>query len=109
MVRLMATPAASGRVVNIGNDTEETLIEDLAGLVLREAGFAPRLERVAAPAGSVARRCPDIGRLRELTGFVPKVSLEAGRRDSFAWSRLLPEARHGVRRPRPRRPIVLAL
>ena len=92
MVRLMATPAASGRVVNIGNDTEETLIEDLAGLVLREAGFAPRLERVAAPAGSVARRCPDIGRLRELTGFVPKVSLEAGVRETFAWYRLRHEA-----------------
>jgi UDP-glucose 4-epimerase/UDP-glucuronate decarboxylase len=92
MVRLVATPAASGRIVNIGNDTEETLIEDLAGLVLREAGFAPRLERVAAPAGSVARRCPDIGRLRELTGFVPKVSLEAGVRETFAWYRLRHES-----------------
>jgi len=47
---------------------------------------------VAAPAGSVARRCPDIGRLRELTGFVPKVSLEAGVRETFAWYRLRHEA-----------------
>jgi UDP-glucose 4-epimerase/UDP-glucuronate decarboxylase len=97
MVRLMATPVASGRVVNIGNDTEETRIEDLASLVLREAGFAPRLERVAAPAGSVARRCPDIGRLRELTGFVPKVSLEAGVRETFAWYRLRHESEAGSR------------
>jgi UDP-glucose 4-epimerase/UDP-glucuronate decarboxylase len=85
MLRLVTTPAASGQVVNIGNDGEETRIEDLASLVLREAGFEPRLERVAAPAGSVARRCPDIGRLRELTGFVPKVSLEAGVHETFAW------------------------
>jgi UDP-glucose 4-epimerase/UDP-glucuronate decarboxylase len=92
MVRLMTTPAASGRVVNIGNDTEETRIEDLASLVLREAGFAPSLERVPAPAGSVARRCPDIGRLRGLTGFVPKVSLEAGVRETFAWYRLRHES-----------------
>ena len=55
--------------------------------MLREARFAPTLERVPAPAGSVARRCPDIGRLRALTGFVPKVSLEAGVRDTLAWYR----------------------
>ena len=40
-----------------------------------------------APAGSVARRCPDIGRLRALTGFAPKVSLEAGVAETFAWYR----------------------
>ena len=82
-----ATEAAWGQIVNIGNDSEETVIEDLARLVLREAGLAPALERVPAPPGSVARRCPDIGRLRALTGFVPKVSIETGVRDTFAWYR----------------------
>jgi UDP-glucuronate decarboxylase len=87
LVRLTATQTAWGQIVNIGNDTEETLIEDLVRLVLKEAHFEPRLERIPAPAGSVARRCPDIGRLRALTGFVPKVSLEAGVRDTLAWYR----------------------
>ena len=87
MLRIMGLEAAWGQVINIGNDTEETRIEDLARLVLREAGFEPQLDRVPAPAGSVARRCPDIGRLRALTGFVPKVSLEAGVRETFAWYR----------------------
>src|SRR2546430_9018274 len=32
-----------------------------------------------APAESVARRCPDLTKLRALTGYVPKVGLEAGR------------------------------
>ncbi len=97
MLRLMTTPAASGQVVNIGNDTEETRIEDLVGLVLKEAGFEPKVDRVPAPAGSVARRCPDIGRLRSLTGFVPKVSLEAGVRETFGWYR---ERHQGNARPR---------
>jgi UDP-glucose 4-epimerase/UDP-glucuronate decarboxylase len=35
----------------------------------------------------VARRCPDIARLRALTGFAPKVSLEAGVAETFAWYR----------------------
>src|SRR5439155_88759 len=58
MVRLVATPAAWGRVVNVGNDTEETRIADLLALVLRLADFAPRVDRRPAPAGSVDRRCP---------------------------------------------------
>ena len=87
MLRIMGLEAAWGQIVNIGNDTEETRIEDLARLVLREAGFEPQLDRVPAPAGSVARRCPDIGRLRALTGFVPKVSLEAGVRETYTWYR----------------------
>jgi nucleoside-diphosphate-sugar epimerase len=87
ILRLVATEAARGQIVHIGNDNEETVIEDLARLVLREARIAPVLDRVPAPAGSVARRCPDITRLRELTGFVPKVSIEAGVRDTFAWYR----------------------
>jgi UDP-glucose 4-epimerase/UDP-glucuronate decarboxylase len=86
-VRLVGTEAAAGRIVNIGNDTEETVIEDLAALVLRCAGHRPTLERVPAPAGSVDRRCPDLTRLRELTGFAPKVALESGVAETFTWYR----------------------
>ncbi|HZP37426.1 MAG TPA: NAD-dependent epimerase/dehydratase family protein [Methylomirabilota bacterium] len=87
MTRLMATEAAWGQVVNIGNDAEETAIADLVALVLRTARFAPSIEARPAPAGSVPRRCPDIGRLRALTGFAPKVGLEAGVGETFDWYR----------------------
>jgi UDP-glucose 4-epimerase/UDP-glucuronate decarboxylase len=87
VVRLMAAPAAAGQVINVGNDAEETRIHDLVALVLRIAGFRPRIEGLPAPAGSVARRCPDITRLRTLTGFVPKVPLETGVAETFAWYR----------------------
>jgi len=86
VTRLMATPTAWGSIVNIGNDTE-TRIEDLAELVLRAADFRPRLECLPAPAGSVPRRCPDLTRLRRLTGFDPKVSLEDGVRETVTWYR----------------------
>ncbi|MFI6328729.1 NAD-dependent epimerase/dehydratase family protein [Micromonospora chersina] len=87
VVRLMDTPAAAGGVVHIGNDAEETNIGDLAKLVLRVAEFDPRLDPVPAPAGAVARRCPDLSRLRALTGYEPVVSLEEGVRRTFAWYR----------------------
>jgi UDP-glucose 4-epimerase/UDP-glucuronate decarboxylase len=97
MLRLTAAEPAWGRIVNIGNDSEETLIEDLACLVLKEARFEPALDRAPAPPGSVARRCPDIGRLRALTGFVPKVPIDAGVRDTFAWYRDWREHEGGAR------------
>ena len=87
MVRLMGARAAHGRVVNIGNDAEETVIADLARLVLDIAGVSPRLEMQPAPPGSVARRCPDLGLLRELTGFKATVALADGVRETFAWYR----------------------
>jgi UDP-glucuronate decarboxylase len=87
LVRLTATEAAWGKVVNVGNDAEETRVDHLARLILRMARFEPAIDSRPAPAGSVARRCPDIGRLRALTGFAPKVALEAGVTDTFAWYR----------------------
>ena len=87
MTRLMEAPKAAGQIVNIGNDAEEVPVERLVGVVLRIAGFAPAIERRPAPAGSPSRRCPDISRLRALTGFAPKVDLESGVRLTFAWYR----------------------
>ena len=86
-LRLTTTDAAAGQVVNIGNDSDETVIEDLAALVCRRAGYAPALERLPAPAGSPERRCPDLTRLHALTGVTPKVSLETGVAETLDWYR----------------------
>jgi len=86
-LRLATTESAAGHVVNIGNDSDETVIEDLAVLVCRRAGYAPALERRSAPVGSPERRCPDLTRLHALTGLTPKVSLEAGVAETLDWYR----------------------
>jgi UDP-glucose 4-epimerase/UDP-glucuronate decarboxylase len=87
MCRLMATDAASGQLVHIGDDTAETNIGDLAKLVLTVVGLSPQLDARPAPPGSVARRCPDLTKLRELTGYEPRVPLEEGVRLTYAWYR----------------------
>jgi UDP-glucose 4-epimerase/UDP-glucuronate decarboxylase len=87
MLRLMATPEAAGQIVHIGDDTQETNIADLAKLVLRLTVADATLEPLPAPPGSVARRCPDLTRLRALTGFAPAVSLDEGVRQTIAWYR----------------------
>lgn len=85
MLALMDTPEAAGQIVHIGDDTEETNIGDLAKLVLRIAGRNPVVRELPAPAGSVARRCPDLTLLRALTGYEPRVPLEEGVRRTYAW------------------------
>jgi UDP-glucuronate decarboxylase len=93
ITRLAATEHARGQIVNVGNDTEETRVADLLTLILKIAKFSPRLDPAPAPPGSVERRCPDLTRLRALTGFTPKISLEHGVRETFDWYRARREGR----------------
>jgi nucleoside-diphosphate-sugar epimerase len=86
IVRLMGTDDAVGEIVHIGSDTE-TIIADLAKLVLRLADFTPDLQVLPAPPGAVPRRVPDLTKLRALTGYEPRVPLEEGVRRTFAWYR----------------------
>jgi UDP-glucuronate decarboxylase len=85
MVRLMDSEATG--IVHLGNDREETTMGDLAKLVLRTAGINPTINPAPAPPGAVARRCPDLARLRALTGYEPAVPLEEGVRRTFDWYR----------------------
>ncbi|ALG06742.1 NAD-dependent epimerase/dehydratase family protein [Kibdelosporangium phytohabitans] len=83
---LLSMDKVTGEIVHIGND-EETNIGDLTKLVLRIADHDPVLDVESAPAGSVARRCPDLTKLRALTGYEPAVPLEEGVRRTFEWYR----------------------
>ena len=85
MVRLMRTAAAAGQIVHIGDDTATTRIGDLAALVCRLAGVPPAFQTLPAPPGAVGRRCPDLDKLRRLTGYLPSVPLEAGVRRTLEW------------------------
>jgi nucleoside-diphosphate-sugar epimerase len=70
-------------VYNIGTDTE-VAIADVARLVAR--AFGREIDLVPGPVqpGSVARRSPDITKLRAL-GFSPRTPLDAGIAATVAW------------------------
>lgn len=87
MRRVMGASGREPRIVHIGNDLEETRIGDLAQRILALADHDPVIQPAPAPPGSVPRRCPDIGLLRRLTGFEPRVSLADGLAETFAWYR----------------------
>ena len=80
LIGLMAEPRATGHVVNIGS-TEEVSIKELAMLVKEMTGSESDIEYVTYEKAygpgfeDMKRRCPDIGKIKELIGFQPSVDL----------------------------------
>ncbi len=80
VVRLMETPAAVGRVFNIGSD-QPVSIRELAREVIQRVDprvslkFLPYAEAYGADFEDVRRRVPDLTRLEQTLGFKPRLSL----------------------------------
>ena len=80
LMGLMAEPSALGQVVNVGS-TEEVTIKELALLVKEMTGSESDIEYISYDKAygpgfeDMKRRCPDITRIEELSGFQPKVNL----------------------------------
>ncbi|MBV9881494.1 MAG: SDR family oxidoreductase, partial [Sphingomonadaceae bacterium] len=84
LLRLMASDAAIGMPVNLGNPTELT-VSDLVRRVLAATGSRSRIVHLALPEDDPRRRRPDIGRARELLGWRPRVALQEGLEATIAW------------------------
>jgi UDP-glucose 4-epimerase len=80
VLKLVATPAAIGEVVNVGN-TGEISMEDLARMVKQRTGSASEIVHIpyeqAYEAGfeDMPRRVPALGKLKRLTGYTPTTPL----------------------------------
>lgn len=77
LVRFATRPALGGRVINLGNPDEHTVLQ-LAETIARVAGVALRVEQRPRPPDDPSRRRPDIALARELLGWQPVTPLDAG-------------------------------
>jgi UDP-glucose 4-epimerase len=68
---------ASGRVMNVGGGSQHSL-NQLIEMIREHTGGASAVEYGDARPGDVRASLADLGRLRELTGFKPRVSLLEG-------------------------------
>lgn len=91
-VRVAEAPARDEQLVHVGNPHEEIRIVDLARLVMELMGAHAELRERGSRSGSVSRRCPDITRLKALTGFEPAVNLREGLARTVAWYANAPDA-----------------
>jgi UDP-glucose 4-epimerase/UDP-glucuronate decarboxylase len=86
-IAAMRSPAAVGRTFNVGSDTSEVSIAELARLILERAGRATDITPAPAVNDPILRRCPDISAARRLLGYEPKVSLAEGLDLTLPWYR----------------------
>ena len=81
LVRLMDTPAAVGRTFNLGGD-EEISINDLAKKVIALCGSKSTVQHVSYEEAyghkfeDMARRVPNLDRIRSAIGFAPRQNLD---------------------------------
>lgn len=84
-IKVMETKKTNNQIVHIGDSREEISIQDLAEKLFKVAGETPSLKIEEEVKGSVQRRCPDTSKLKNLTGFEAKVSLEQGLKQTWDW------------------------
>lgn len=84
-IGLSALPGSEPIVANIGDDSREIQILDLARLLFTLAGIDPRVLILDPPANSPQRRLPDLSVLRALLPARQPVPLETGLRQVLDW------------------------
>ena len=90
----VAEGPARGEAFNAGGDTPHSVAE-VVGLITELAGdrLEPDIRGSGNPEGEIDRQYVDSSKLREQTGWEPRVELHEGLRHTIEWYREHPEAR----------------
>ena len=72
-------------IIHIGNSDEEIEIQDLAKKLFLVANYNAIIEDQSPKQGSVNRRCPNISKLKRLTGIYPEIYLKEGLEITYKW------------------------
>lgn len=79
----------SGEIYNIGNDSPEISMYELASIIceILNNGTKPRRKNYPThyPAGEPMRRCPDLTKIKTEVGYKPKIDLKTGLKKSVVW------------------------
>jgi len=85
-IQLLAEASNSvGKAYNIGNDTEEISMQDLAEKIIKIIGKELKINPRPATPGSPERRCPSVQKLMSDTKYNHEYSLEKGLNETYEW------------------------
>ena len=88
MISALALSSESvGMTVNVGNDSPEISMGEVAELIAAVVGRKVRIKPIPSVAGSPTRRCPDTTLLKKLTGITSEFTLKMGVKISYDWYR----------------------
>jgi UDP-glucose 4-epimerase len=85
IARLLTTDQATGETYNVGNQDTEITIEELADIVVKVVGKPLKIIGAEETIGSPSRRCPDMIKTIQMTGYTPKISVMEGVTKTFEW------------------------
>jgi len=81
----------NGEAYNIGNDSDEVSVNQLAKKVNKLFKNTLKIKRIKYPSSyphdEPKRRCPDITKVKNLFGYSPQYNLEAGLQRTIDWVR----------------------
>ncbi len=83
--RVAQRPECQGQTLNIGKQTPEISIGDLAQLIIKCVGKPLTIKPLPATPGSPRRRCPDTGLATALTGYTAQVEPAQGIEWTYQW------------------------
>lgn len=71
-------------IINIGT-TDSRTIDEIAQMILKEAGYSPKIKHLTDYPEGVFQRMPDIRKAKELLGWKPTTSLSEGISKTWNW------------------------
>lgn len=83
---LMASEAASGETVNLGNPHEQTML-DLIASIEKISGLKTAIKFESARSDDPQRRQPDIAKAKKLLNWEPSISIEEGLERTISYFR----------------------
>jgi len=87
IVHAAQAPSCEDQVLNVGSQSPELTIGELAEVIVRVVGKDLKIVPRPATPGSPMRRCPDMSRMAALTGARARISVEEGVRRTYDWYR----------------------
>ena len=86
MIKLLAeSDSTKNQTYNVGNETPEITIQELAEQVLKVTGKNLKILPMPSTPGSPKRRCPSMEKVRKVINYESQVSLSEGIKRTFEW------------------------
>lgn len=87
LIKIAESEDCINETVNLGISVPEITIGELADIVIKTLGKKLKKKSLQAHQGSPSRRCPDMDKVEELTGYRANTRLEEGVRKTYEWYR----------------------
>jgi UDP-glucose 4-epimerase len=94
--RLAEAPEGEGETFNVGKQTPELTIRELAEMIIKVVNKPLNLIEQSETPGSPSRRCPDMSKTLGLTGYRCRFNLSQGLELTYRWYRDMTFSGRGI-------------